>query len=258
MDDSTVDHVPRGPKRFLLDDSDSSSSSFKNSVISDSPTRFPIIISTSDSNLSFKKLSFSDLTSFIKLLEQSVGSVKSTSLASRGDLFVRPIDEKQKTVLLAIIKTSFGNVVINVTKTKSETEIKGIVHNIPSNEPHEAISALHPESQTASWIVKFASHRPHSIVLPYRSFPVIEFKRKPTHCANCWGFSLAILPHGAPIPPVAGNAPKTTTPRPTANLPPNALTAPTPPTWLVVPSAQLVSLDKKFSTPPSNVTSPSK
>ena len=67
MDDSTVDHVSRGPKRFLLDDSESSSSSFKNSVISDSPTRLPIIISTSDSNLSFKKLSFSDLTSFIKL-----------------------------------------------------------------------------------------------------------------------------------------------------------------------------------------------
>ena len=91
---------------------------------------------------------------------------------------------------------------IQVVKTKAETEIKGIVHGIPTSETDDEISALlreqgviesfksriNTESNTASWIVKFATHRPHSIVLAFRSFPVIEFKRKPTHCTKCWGF----------------------------------------------------------------------
>ena len=79
-------------------------------------------------------------------------------------------------------------------------------------------SRINTEYNTASCIFKFTTHRPHSIVLNYRSFPV----GNPPIVQSAW--TLAIQPTGAPALPVVKSVRKTMTNPLNANPHQNALT----------------------------------
>lgn len=66
--------------------------------------KFPVIIViTKPEDISFLDLSFAQLHTFIKTLEKILKPIKSSRIANRGDLFVYPADEKQKTTYWAYL-----------------------------------------------------------------------------------------------------------------------------------------------------------
>lgn len=86
------------------------------------PVRFPVIISVDVAKKSFNDFSFQQRATFIKELEQIYEPVKNTYLATRGDLFIHPVDEMQKERQLLLNGNEIAQIKINISETKTKTE----------------------------------------------------------------------------------------------------------------------------------------
>lgn len=106
-------------------------------------TKFPLILSiTQPESKSFNDLSFFQLNDFVNKLESLVKPVSHTRIASRGDLFIYPVDEVQKNLILQLSPITIDTFQIDIFKTKAEIEFKGVIYGVPTHEPDEIINSL--------------------------------------------------------------------------------------------------------------------
>lgn len=75
----------------------------------------PVILSVVDSQKFSKSLNFSAIKQFIQNLEVVAGKVTNVEVASGGDLFVSPVDQMQKDILLSLEKV--GEVPVTCKRT---------------------------------------------------------------------------------------------------------------------------------------------
>lgn len=85
---------PKRVRSSTMEDA-SSDKTFSNVVANNLPARYPVIISIDNPENNFNKLSFAQRTHFVKDLKGVSLGVKNTRLATRGNLFVHLVDEKQ-------------------------------------------------------------------------------------------------------------------------------------------------------------------
>lgn len=106
-------------------------------------SKFPVILSiNSPMSKSFSDFSFAQLNEFVKKLESLVKPVNHTRIASRGDLFIYPVNEIQKNLILQLSPLTINDFVINISKTNAELECKGVKYGAPIYEPDKSVSSL--------------------------------------------------------------------------------------------------------------------
>lgn len=119
---------------------------------------------------------------------------------------MHPSDENQKQKILDINRLTIAQIKIGVEKTKAETERKAVIFGVPTSEPDDVVVEMLKEQgasesyrvfktleskekvPTETWILTFPSSPPLNVVLAYRSFPIMDYKRKATQCTKCWMF----------------------------------------------------------------------
>lgn len=171
----------------------------------------PVIMSLcsdDESKRSFSSLSFQAMRDFIKDLESLAGEVANTRIAPRGDLFIQPANESQKTLLLNL--QSIGPSTVKCARTASETEVKGVIFGVPLDESDDIIEELTKDQgvirarrifkanadtpparqPTSTVLLAFSALQllPPRVLIAARSFPVQSYTRRPIQCRNCWRF----------------------------------------------------------------------
>ena len=101
----------------------------------------PVIISPQGEHASiFLQFDFKLKNQFLKGLEAEFGKVVSAHVKAGGDYFIFPHNQKQKDLLLKV--TQIGELPVICSKTKSETESRGTIFNVPENEDLDYIQEL--------------------------------------------------------------------------------------------------------------------
>ena len=165
----------------------------------------PVVLNIPSLASSFASLSGGDRKVFIAALHEKIGRPYNTKIASRGDLFVQPHTEAQKTKLLALKMVSAYQV--NCEKTRAEREDRGVIHQVPldysddylkshlSNQDvvdikrrnrYEAEDRIVP---TTTVVLTFASSKlPTGVNIDGVNHVVSRFETGPDQCYNCWEF----------------------------------------------------------------------
>ena len=167
------------------------------------PSPLPVVISALGENEKvFLNFDFKLRLAFLKALESIVGPVVKAYIKPGGDYFIHPHNQKQKEQLLKL--TVIGEIHIKCSKTRGETEFKGVIFNVPINEDSDYVREL-LESQHVINVRRFTKRQPDesfiltktleltfsrplppSVSLVGHIYPVTRAIRSPPQCTlNC-------------------------------------------------------------------------
>ena len=165
----------------------------------------PVVMSLTDNPRSFKGIPSKSSAKLIDELLVKVGVVEDTTIAARGDLFIRPRNMKQKEALLSL--KELGGMKVTCTLTRTESEDRAVIYKVPLDLTDEEI-ADHLKAQgvkeakrrkrmteeyveTDSEVVTlvFASTNvPKKVKMLHQTYVVHPFLPSPRLCYNCFGW----------------------------------------------------------------------
>ena len=181
------------------------------SQFSPPPLILPVIINLISEPKSFSLLSFSERQFFIKELSIVTGTFTQGIKWSRnGELVIYPVSRKQKDLMLRLDFIKEFQVKSSVSK--SESESRGIIYNVPTNNTEEDLLHLLADQGVKSVkrfhktapdntrcplttvAITFTSPTlPAEIVIAHQLFKVKKYIPRPLICFKCWKLGHSML-----------------------------------------------------------------
>jgi hypothetical protein len=163
----------------------------------------PVIVNLVSEPQSFDKLSLLEKKHFINGLIDTIGTVKDgTKWTKHGQLYIYPTSNRQKKNLLEL--HAVKEFQITCSLSKSETELKGIIYNVPinnsdndllellSNQGVIKVKRFHsgPEGGKSplTTVALFFNSKilPSEVIVAHEIFRVKKFIPRPSQCRKCW------------------------------------------------------------------------